>query len=116
MDANRATKPIAQELPALMADRDWRPLDVYAHGGPAPDATSRYVNLKRGLVAEPRVIKTLRKYERAFDLPEGYFLEEQLYRLELEVRQLVRRGLIRVEDLEALVEAAHYEGQSGQGD
>ncbi len=67
-----------------MAERGWKPLDVYAHGGPAPDATSRYTNRKRGLVAEPRVIRTLRKYEKAFSLPEGYFLEEQLYRLAVE--------------------------------
>ena len=98
-----------------MAERGWKPLDVYAHGGPAPDATSRYTNRKRGLVAEPRVIRTLRKYEKAFSLPEGYFLEEQLYRLEEEVRHLVRKGLIRVEDLEALVEAARYEERSRRG-
>lgn len=98
-----------------MEQRGWRPLDVYAHGGPAPDATSRYINLKRGLVGDPQMIKTLRKYERAFDLPEGYFLEEQLYRLEQEVRAFVRKGLIRVEDLELLVQAARYEELSAQG-
>lgn len=116
MSTRRATRPIAEELPALMENRGWRPLDVYAHGGPAPDATSRYMNRKRGLVAEPRVIRTLRKFERAFELPEGYFLEEQLYRLENEVRFLVREGLIHVEDLEALVEAARYEERSGRDD
>jgi hypothetical protein len=116
MAVKRANKPIAQELPDLMEARAWRPLDIYAHGGPAPDATSRYMNKKRGLVAEQRVVRTLRKFERAFGLPEGYFLEEQLYNAEIEVRRLVRQGLIHVEDLEALIEAARYEGQSGQGD
>ena len=115
VSTNRATKPISEELPDLMARRGWRPLDVYANGGPAPDATSRYIHRQRGLVSDPQMLRTLRKYEKAFGLPEGYFLEEQLYRLEEEVRHLVRKGLIRVEDLEALVEAARYEERSRRG-
>lgn len=47
------------------------------HGGPTPATVSRYEHEKRGLVAEPRVIRTLRKLEEAFELPEGYFLEEE---------------------------------------
>lgn len=87
-----------------MAERGWKPIDVYAHGGPTPATVSRYQNLKRGVVAEPRVIRTLRKFEKAFELPEGYFLEEQIYVAEEALRHLVRDGRIPLADLEALID------------
>jgi hypothetical protein len=87
-----------------MKERGWKPLDVYAHGGPTPATTSRYQHEKRGLVAESRVLKTLRKFEEAFELPEGYFLEERIGRAEGELRTLVREGFVSLADLEALVE------------
>ena len=86
-----------------MGERGWKPIDVYAHGGPTPATTSRYQHEKRGLVAEPRVVKTLRKFEEAFTLPEGYFLEEQMELAERELRGLVRGGYVSLEDLEALI-------------
>ena len=52
----------------------------------------------------PQVVRTLRKFEQAFELPEGYFLEEQINRAEEELRGLVREGLVSLEDLEALIE------------
>jgi hypothetical protein len=108
----RAQKPIAEELPRLMAERGWRPLDVYAHGGPTPATVSRYQHEKRGLVAEPRVIRTLRKFEQAFSLPEGYFLEEQVSKAEEELRALVRKGFISLDDLEELIEKGRRAGQT----
>ena len=104
MQEAHATRPISEELPTLMKERGWRPLDVYAHGGPTPATTSRYEHEKRGIVAEPRVVKTLRKFEEAFELPEGYFLEEQIGRAERELRTLVREGFISLADLEALID------------
>lgn len=104
MKDERAEKPIAAELPRLMAERGWKPLDVYAHGGPTPATISRYQHAKRGLVAEPRVLHTLRKFEQAFGLPEGYFLEEQITQAETELRELVREGHISLEDLRALID------------
>lgn len=112
MDAIRATKPIAEELALLMKERGWRPLDVYAHGGPTPATISRYQHAKRGVVAEPRVLRTLGKFEEAFGLPEGYFLEEQIDRAEEELRTLVREGFIALEDLEALIERGRKEKNS----
>jgi len=104
MRSTRAERPIAEELPRLMNERGWRPIDVYAHGGPTPATVSRYQNEKRGLVAEPRVLRTLRKFEHAFDLPEGYFLEERVARAEGELRFLLRGGFISLDDLEGLLE------------
>lgn len=87
-----------------MRERGWKPIDVYARGGPTPATISRYQHAKRGLVAEYRVVRTLRKFEKAFGLPEGYFLEERISRAEEELRALLREGLIPVEDLEAMIE------------
>jgi hypothetical protein len=103
MAAPRATRPISEELRHLMRERGWRPIDIYAHGGPTPATTSRYQHEKRGLVAEPRVVRTLRKFEEAFGLPEGYFLEEQIEGAEQELRALVREGYVSLEDLENLI-------------
>ena len=114
MAAPRATRPIAEELRHLMRERDWKPLDVYAHGGPTPATTSRYQHEKRGLVAESRVVKTLRKFEEAFELPEGYFLEEQLGRAERELRTLVRQGFVSFADLEGLIERGRQDRESAQ--
>jgi len=100
-----------------MEERGWRPLDVYAHGGPSPATISRYVNLKRGVMAEPRVLRTLRKFEEAFKLPEGYFLEEQIYLAELELRRLVREGVVSLEALERVIREGHrgVDPQMGSG-
>jgi len=106
MDVARAKRPIAEELPRLMKERDWKPIDVYAHGGPTPATVSRYQHERRGLVVEPRVIRTLRKFEQAFGLPEGYFVEEQVSRAEEELRRLVRQGSVSLSDLEDLLEKA----------
>jgi transcriptional regulator with XRE-family HTH domain len=104
MTAARATQPISEELRKLMKERGWRPIDVYAHGGPTPATISRYQHQKRGLAAEPRVLRTLRKFEEAFALPEGYFLEEQIDQAERELRVLIREGFVPLADLEALME------------
>lgn len=104
MEDAGAEKPIAEELPRLMAERGWKPLDVYAHGGPTPATVSRYQHAKRGLLAEPRVLRTLRKFEQAFALPQGYFLEEQIAQAEAQLRRLVREGHISVEDLRSLID------------
>ena len=66
------------------------------------------------LVAEPRVVKTLRKFEEAFDLPEGYFLEEQLGRAERELRRLVRQGFVSLADLEGLIARGRRDQESAQ--
>jgi hypothetical protein len=50
------------------------------------------------------VVKTLRKFEEAFALPEGYFQEEQIDRAERELRSLVREGYVSLDDLEAVIE------------
>jgi len=55
-------------------------------------------------MTDERVIRTLRKFEEAFELPEGYFLEEQIDLLERELRTLVREGFVSLADLEALIE------------
>ncbi len=110
-----ATKPIAEELPRLMNERGWSPLDVYAHGGPTPATISRYQHAKRGLVAEARVVRTLRKFEQAFDLPEGYFLEEQIGHAQDELWQLVREGFVPLHDLEALVQKGRRAKQEDAG-
>jgi hypothetical protein len=89
-----------------MKERGWKPLDVYAHGGPTPATISRYQHEKRGVVAEPRVIRTLRKLEEAFSLPEGYFLEEQISKAEKDLRGLVREGQVSLCDLQELIEKA----------
>jgi hypothetical protein len=104
MTAPRAKRPIAEELRHLMRERGWKPLEVYAHGGPTPATTSRYQHEKRGLVAESRVIRTLRKFEEAFELPQGYFLEEQIGLAERELRALVREGYVSLADIEVLIE------------
>jgi transcriptional regulator with XRE-family HTH domain len=104
MTAACAKRPISEELPKLMKERGWKPIDVYAHGGPTPATVSRYQSAKRGLVAEPRVIGTLRKFEKAFDLPEGYFLEEQIELAQAELQRLAREGFVSLEELEALIE------------
>jgi hypothetical protein len=109
MVAKRAMKPIVEEIKTLMERRGWRAIDVYANGGPSPDTVSRYGAGKRGRVAEPRTIPTLRKFEDAFALPEGYFLEEQLYNAEEILRVLVREGFIRLSDLRALIAAGQAE-------
>lgn len=114
MQDMRAQKPISEELPRLMKERGWRPLDVYAHGGPTPATVSRYEHEKRGLVADSRVIRTLRKFEEAFELPEGYFLEEQIDLLERELHTLVREGFVSLADLEALVERGR-QGSTSHG-
>ena len=95
-----------------MKERGWRPLDVYAHGGPTPATVSRYEHEKRGLVADSRVIRTLRKFEEAFELPEGYFLEEQIDIAERELRTLVREGFVSLGDLETLTERGRREKQA----
>jgi len=41
---------------------------------------------------------------QAFELPVGYFLEEQIGRAERELRTLVREGFISLADLEALID------------
>lgn len=114
MQAPRAIRPIAEELHYLMKERGWKPLDVYAHGGPTSATISRYQHERRGLVAESRVIKTLRKFEEAFDLPEGYFLEEQMGRAERELRTLVREGFVSLADLEGLIERGRRDKESAQ--
>ncbi|MCL5736946.1 MAG: helix-turn-helix domain-containing protein [Actinobacteria bacterium] len=107
-------KPIDQELRELMDSRGWDQTKLGAEARTTPATVSRYLSGNRGRVAEPRVIDTLRKFESAFGLPEGYFLEEQLYNAEQEVRQLVRGGAIRLADLEALIAAARYEQKKSQ--
>jgi transcriptional regulator with XRE-family HTH domain len=114
MQEVRATRPISEELPKLMKERGWRPLDVYAHGGPTPATTSRYEHEKRGLVAESRVIKTLRKFEEAFELPEGYFLEEQIGRAEGELRTLAREGFVSLADMESLIKQGRRAKETAQ--
>jgi hypothetical protein len=47
---------------------------------------------------------TLRKFEQAFTLPEGYFLEEQISLAEEELRTLVRKGFVSLDDLEELIQ------------
>lgn len=111
MQDMRVRVPISEELPRLMRERGWRPLDVYAHGGPTPATISRYEHEKRGLAADSRVIRTLRKFEEAFELPQGYFLEEQIDTAERELRSLVREGLISLADLEALIEKGRRKKQ-----
>lgn len=112
MQDRRARRPISEELPRLMKERGWRPLDVYAHGGPTPATISRYEHEKRGLAADSRVIRTLRKFEEAFELPEGYFLEEQIDLAERELRMLVRAGFVSLADLETLIDIGRREKQS----
>ena len=105
MKRTRAMKPIAEELHELMDERGWSQTDVFAAGGPKPPTITRYLNGSRGRVADQRVLRTLRKFEKAFKLPEGYFLEEQLLLAGEELRGLISEGHIRLTQLEPLLES-----------
>ncbi|GAB4253008.1 MAG: hypothetical protein Kow00122_10860 [Thermoleophilia bacterium] len=93
-----------EEMRALMESRGWSPIELATVADTTPATVSRYLKRRRGMRVDPKSVRTYRKFERAFGLPEGYSFEEQLHNAELEVRQLVWQGPTSLEALELLIE------------
>lgn len=101
-----------------MQGRSWSPVELAAAADTTPATVSRYLNARRGHRIDPKSLRTYRSFERAFGLPEGYFLEEQLWEEHKELTRLVKAGFIRLAQLHALVVMGQREETqaSEQGD
>jgi len=110
-----ASKPIHDELRELMRGRGWSPIELAAAADTTPATVSRYLNARRGRRIDPKSLRTYRSFERAFDLPQGYFLEEQLWEEHKELTRLVKAGLIRLPQLHALVVLGQREEELARG-
>ena len=118
MSDNRALQPAHEELPALRAARGWSKAELADLADVQRSTVTRWENATRGLEINVQSLTTLRKFEAAFGLPPGYFLEEQLL-LELqELTRLVKAGHVRLPQLHAVVTMGQAEerdaGRDGQ--
>ncbi len=115
MAKQKAKRPVHEELKRLREARGWSQGQLAAAAGVKRSTVSRYEADQRGLRMNTQALSTLRRFEEALGLPEGYFLEEQLSRELQTLTRLVKAGHVRLPQIKAVVEMGLAEERSKDG-